>query len=128
MARTYTPKVETGSITETALQAFALPAMVCAFGLALFWSLPANAQSFSCAQAENPTEFAICNDENLLSLDEKLGTVFASAYTKASTVPQRQAVSRDQDQWLKIRNSCQGDFTCLNLRYQERINALVSNS
>jgi uncharacterized protein len=128
MARTQNMKIEETGILQTAVQAVALPAMVCAFGLALFWSLPANAQSFSCAKAENPAEFAICNDEGLLSLDEKLGNVFADAYVKASTTPQRQAVARDHNNWLKVRNSCRGDFTCLTLRYNERISALSSNS
>lgn len=105
-------------------QAILLPAAICVAGVALFWSLPAQAQSFSCADAEKPAEFAVCNNENLLTLDEKLGSVFTTAYVKAATAPQRQSVTREQNEWLKARNACGADFTCLDLRYREQINLL----
>lgn len=105
-------------------QAILLPAAICVAGVALFWSLPAQAQSFSCADAEKPAEFAVCNNENLLTLDERLGNVFTTAYVKATTAPQRQSVTREQNEWLKARNACGADFTCLNLRYREQINRL----
>ena len=106
-------------------QAILLPAAICVAGVALFWSLPAQAQSFSCADADKPAEFAVCNNENLLTLDEKLGTVFTTAYVKATTAPQRQSVTREQSEWLKARNACGADFTCLDLRYREQINRLA---
>ena len=108
-------------------QAILLPAAICVAGVALFWSLPAQAQSFSCADADKPAEFAVCNNENLLALDEKLGTVFTTAYVKAATAPQRQSVTREQSEWLKARNACGADFTCLDLRYREQINRLAQS-
>ena len=105
-------------------QAILLPAAICVAGVALFWSLPAQAQSFSCADADKPAEFAVCNNENLLALDEKLGNVFTAAYVKAATTPQRQSVTREQSEWLKARNACGADFTCLDLRYREQISRL----
>ncbi|WP_075996439.1 lysozyme inhibitor LprI family protein [Salaquimonas pukyongi] len=105
-------------------QAFLLPAAICVAGVALFWSLPAEAQSFPCAEAEKPAEFAVCNNENLLSLDERLSKVFQSAYGKAGTVPQRQSVTREHNEWLKVRNACGADFTCLDLRYREHIDRM----
>ena len=105
-------------------QAILLPAAICIAGVALFWSLPAQAQSFSCADADKPAEFAVCNNENLMTLDEKLGNAFTTAYVKAATTPQRQSVTHEQSQWLKTRNACGADFTCLDLRYREQITRL----
>lgn len=116
------------SVIASALSAFILPAAICIGGMALFWSLPANAQSFSCAEADNPSEFAICNSENLLTLDEKLGSIFASVYVNAPTLPQRQAVAREHSSWVQRRNSCGADFACLNRRYQERLQSLKNSS
>lgn len=117
---------ENNTVSPVALlsQAILLPAAICVAGVALFWSLPAQAQSFSCADAAKPAEFAVCNNESLLTLDEKLGKVFITAYVKAATAPQRQSVTREQSEWLKTRNSCGADFTCLDLRYREQINRL----
>ena len=106
------------------IKALGLPAVICAAGFTFFAAPPANAQSFSCDKADQSAEFAICNDENLLILDEQMGKVFAQNYVSASTTPQRQAVTREQTEWLRQRNACGNDFTCLNLRYQERIKAL----
>jgi len=113
---------------KTAFSALVLPTAICLGGMTLFWSLPANAQSFSCAMAAQPAEFAICNDENLVILDEKLGEVFASKFINASTSPARQAVTKEHNEWMKQRNACGTDFTCLNLKYQDRIKVLSSRS
>lgn len=84
----------------------------------------ANAQSFSCASAQTSTEFAICNNEDLLTLDEKLAAVFYNRKSNLQTTPQRQKISRDQNAWKQLRNRCKLDWTCLKLRYNERIQAL----
>lgn len=106
------------------LRATVLPTAICIGGMIFFSVLPAKAQSFPCAKAEQTAEFAICNDENLLTLDEQLGREYASKYVNASTSPQRQAVTREQMKWLKKRNQCGHDFTCLSLRYEERLQRL----
>ena len=120
--------LETENETWRILQALALPTAVCLAGLALFWSLPAQAQSFSCAEASRPAEFAICNSENLLIMDEQVGRTFTEAYLNASSAPQRQSVARQHSDWVKRRNACGNDFTCLNLRYEERLTTLKSQS
>lgn len=128
---TTTPNTNRDEVREPGLlsvigQAFILPAAICATGVVLFWSLPAHAQSFSCAEAEKPAEFAICNNEDLLTMDEKLGNAFTRIYVRASTSPERQDMARSHAEWLKKRNACGADFTCLNLRYEERIRTLNS--
>ena len=105
-----------------------IPAAIFISAISVFWTLPANAQSFSCASAERPAEFAICNSEDLLTMDEKLGTVFSAVYVNASTTPQRQAVVKEHEQWLQQRNACGNDTTCLDLRYKERLNNLQSSA
>ena len=116
------------SILSSTVKALGIPAAICLSGLALFWSLPAQAQSFSCASAERPAEFAICNSEELLTMDEKLGSVFSAVYVSAPTTPQRQAVVREHEQWVQKRNACGNDVTCLDLRYKERLNTLGRSS
>ena len=115
-------------LLSTSLRALVLPAAICMAGMTLFWSLPAKAQSFSCASAETSAQFAICNDENLMTLDEKISEVFGDSFVNASTSPARQAVAREHTKWLKNRDACGADFTCLKLRYEERIKALSTRS
>ncbi len=82
------------------------------------------AQSFSCAKAEIPAEFAICNSENLIVLDEQMAKLHRAQSISFSTKPQVQQFSRNGLTSLKKRNACKQDFTCLELRYRERIRAL----
>lgn len=116
------------SLLSGIVSALVLPAVICIGGISLFSALPANAQSFACDKAQRTAEFAICNDENLLTMDEQLGREYASKYVNASTSPQRQAVTREQTEWIKKRNACGNDFTCLSLRYEERLKSLRSRS
>ena len=90
----------------------------------LLSTLYASAQSFSCAQAENSAEFAICNNEVLISLDEKLAAIYYMQKSKMSTTPQRQKISRDQSAWVQKRNQCSLDWACLEVLYEERLGQL----
>lgn len=114
------PATETGELAR----ALVLPSLICAAGVALFWTLPANAQQVSCDRAATAAEFTICNSEDLQSLDERLGKVFAASYAAQPTLPQRQAVSRQHGEWLKQRNECGGDPTCIAIRYEERLSGI----
>ena len=86
----------------------------------------ASAQSFSCASAQTSSEFAICNSEELQGLDEKMAAVYYQHKSGLQTTPQRQQFSRDQSAWKRLRNQCDLDWTCLTLRYNERIHTLAS--
>ncbi len=81
----------------------------------------ASAQSFNCAQAQSSTEFAICNNEDLLGLDEKLAAIYYHRKANLHTTPQRQNISRNHTKWMVKRNRCDQDWTCLKIRYKERI-------
>lgn len=84
----------------------------------------ANAQSFSCANAQIPSEMAICNNENLLLKDEELAALFANAIIQATASGKIDDVSSEHIDWLKKRNACKIDFDCLEKSYSQRINAL----
>ncbi|MGI9351325.1 MAG: lysozyme inhibitor LprI family protein [Rhizobiaceae bacterium] len=86
---------------------------------------PASAQSFSCANAQIPSEMAVCNNEALLIKDEQLAALFASAIIQASTNGNSQAVSKEHGKWLRDRNACAVDFECLEKKYDERIKSLT---
>ena len=81
----------------------------------------AKAQSFNCAEAQFSAEFAICNNEELLSLDEKVAKIFYLHKSNMPTIPQRQKFARDHSAWILKRNRCDLDWTCLQIRYKERI-------
>lgn len=84
-------------------------------------SAPANAQSFSCAQAQIPSEHAVCNNESLIIKDERLASLFADALVAAARSDKLQFISAEHSLWLRERNECRNDFDCLEKRYDERI-------
>lgn len=88
----------------------------------------ASAQSFSCASADSSAEFAICNNEDLLGLDEKMAAMYYHRTSNLKTSPQRQKIKRDHSKWVQKRNRCALDWTCLTIRYNERIHALEVKS
>ena len=87
--------------------------------------MPAYSQSFSCANAQIPSEMAICNNENLLIKDETLAALFAEALVQADGSQSTQNISSEHSRWLKQRNDCRADFECLENSYDERINSLI---
>ncbi len=88
----------------------------------------ANAQSFSCANAQIPSEMAVCNNELLLIKDEKLAELLADAIIRATGSDRVQKISAKHGSWLKQRNLCRLDFECLETRYDERIRELKRDS
>ena len=84
----------------------------------------ANAQSFQCARAQIPAELAICNNEDLLILDEQMAGLFADLRVNASTQNEIEAISDNQKEWLRKRNECEINFTCLRKVYKKRIRSL----
>ncbi|MEM9332823.1 MAG: hypothetical protein AAGA53_15995 [Pseudomonadota bacterium] len=85
-------------------------------------------QSFSCANAQIPSEMAICNNENLLVKDETLAALFAEALVEANGTQSTQNISAEHSRWLKERNDCRADFECLENSYDARIDLLKKRS
>lgn len=95
-----------------------------AIGIATI-STAANAQSFPCSRAEVPSEMAICNNENLIFKDERLANLFAEALVQATQTNSTEDLANQHSDWLRKRNDCKTDFSCLEQRYNERIESLV---
>ena len=84
----------------------------------------ASAQSFSCARAAIPTELAICNDEDLLIMDEKVADLFAEKRVSAQSGKEVIRLANDHSAWLKGRNICENNSECLKAVYDRRIKSL----
>lgn len=87
---------------------------------------PSHAQSFSCANAQIPSEMAVCNIESLLVKDERVADLLAARLVSASRNENGiQTVSRDHSAWLQQRNACLADVDCLEKAYDDQIEKLV---
>jgi len=84
-------------------------------------------QSFECSRAQIPSEMAICNNENLLLQDEKVGELIGNALMSANNSKVASAITRDHAKWLRTRNACRNDFLCLEKSYDERIHFIETN-
>lgn len=73
--------------------------------------------SFDCHKAGTASEHAICNSPELSRLDRKM----VQLYRKK---PKSKYLKETQRAWLKRRNKCAADVTCLTRAYQERITEL----
>jgi uncharacterized protein len=106
-----------------------LKTMAIAAGLTLAASF-AQAASFPCEKAASRTEKAICADKGLSALDSKLAKAYKAALQELSgNSPEEtdavRAVKADQRAWLRDRNACGDDRTCLQDAHQRRI-AVIS--
>ena len=88
----------------------------------------AQAQSFSCANAQIPSEMAVCNNEILLIKDERLAELLADAIIRASGSEKIQKISAQHGLWLKQRNTCKVNFECLGASYDKRIKELTDDA
>jgi len=61
----------------------------------------------------NKTEHMICADETLGKLDKEMAKVYGAAKAHTS--------DREQREWLKKRNKCKSDISCIRQAYQDRI-------
>ena len=101
---------------------------VAAFAIALTPGVQsASAQSFSCARAAIPSELAICNDEDLLIMDEKVAALFAEKRVSATSGKEAIRLADDHGSWLRKRNICENNSDCLKAVYDKRIRTLDKN-
>ncbi len=87
---------------------------------------PARPATVSCPRADKPAEFAICNSETLQVLDQQLDASYRKLLGAAGS--RRQQVAQEQASWIKQRDACKADMTCLAMRYQERLLDLSSHA
>ena len=84
---------------------------------------PANSQSFNCRYAKSPVEIAICQNNELSILDEGMASLYSII---SNSIPRNRAYALKSEQiaFLKERDSCGYDFTCIRSSYNMRINEL----
>lgn len=89
---------------------------------ALLFIQQAMATGMDCAKAASAVENAICADKGLYELDAQM----ASAYSKLmkSTSDTKAELKSAQRLWLKTRNQCAEEVSCLNQRYREQLESL----
>ncbi len=83
----------------------------------------ARAASFDCARARAPDERAICGNRVLEDRDVELSVLYG-LILKLVPMGSRDAIRREQAQWLAGRGRCAGDVPCLRRAYDRRIAAL----
>lgn len=86
---------------------------------------PATAQD--CSKPRSGTERLICSNDRVAEAAEKLAFAFLSAYRRATTDVERDAMRRAQREWESgTRDACP-DVPCLLRSYDERTLALEQN-
>ncbi|WP_339487458.1 lysozyme inhibitor LprI family protein [Pseudomonas sp. RL_5y_Pfl2_70] len=88
---------------------------------ALLFLQQALASAMDCTKAASVVEKAICADKPLYELDAQMGAAYRKLIKAA---PGQAEVKKAQRQWLKERDQCVEDVTCLKQRYQDRLQAL----
>jgi uncharacterized protein YecT (DUF1311 family) len=85
--------------------------------------LAAERPSFQCAKAATATEKAICANDRLARLDRAI----AAAYRRlnAELSPEHEAFGKEQSEFLKNRDACGADTSCLASRMEGRRAALA---
>ncbi len=76
--------------------------------------------SFDCARAGTPTERAICGSVELGDLDTEMAALYRSLRASGSAA-RRQQLLDTQRAFLRVRNACGGDESCLQAVYASRI-------
>ncbi|MCA3782047.1 MAG: DUF1311 domain-containing protein [Burkholderia sp.] len=97
-----------------------LPSLAAAALLTLL-PVAAHAAGFDCAKAASPTEKTICADTALSKLDGDLSAAWKRALAKGGDTA---ALKAAQLKWLKQRDQCGSDASCLGDRYRERLASL----
>jgi uncharacterized caspase-like protein/uncharacterized protein len=80
---------------------------------------------FDCAKPRSPAEVAVCRNPELAALDQELNRL----YTQKQKEPGffffgRQRLQHAQRHWLRNRDTCAGDVSCLKVQYQAAIQHL----
>ncbi|HIE4192092.1 MULTISPECIES: lysozyme inhibitor LprI family protein [Burkholderia] len=94
---------------------------VAAAALLMLLPVAAHAAGFDCAKAASPTEKTICANPALSKLDGELSTAWKRALAQGGDTA---ALKQAQLKWLKQRDQCGGDASCLRDRYRERLASL----
>lgn len=103
----------------------AVVGIVAGFAL-LGLSMPAMATDYApidCAKASLATEEAICRNYDLGQSEARMATLFG-VVTGLVAMGQRGDLGKSQRQWIKSRNECGTNLTCIADAYKTRIRTL----
>lgn len=81
----------------------------------------ADVPAFDCSKARSVAERRICSDAVLRGYDRALALAWKRARAQS---PDRKALEADQQQWLRKRDECGDDLSCLRMTYSRRQVAL----
>jgi uncharacterized protein YecT (DUF1311 family) len=76
--------------------------------------------AFNCSDAETANEVAMCSSPNLWPKDRAISSIYFWIRNNADKSTRKRMLDV-QRRWLKIRDECSGDVTCLNTVYDTRI-------
>lgn len=82
---------------------------------------PLHAASFDCSKASTAVEGSICANATLSELDIQLSTAYKNA---RATSADPAALQKEQLAWIKNRNTCRANVSCLTESYRLRIQQL----
>jgi uncharacterized protein len=85
------------------------------------------AASFDCNKAASATEKLICSDAETSALDGKLQQAYKTALAAVSEAVDKEALAKEQRNWIKYTRAICQDTTCLRQVYTARIAALARN-
>jgi uncharacterized protein len=93
--------------------------IVAVSGLLTAWQ-PVQAASFDCAKAQTDDEKAICSDRALNDQDVEMSVLYTQLKPLLG-MGARGDMEDAQVAWLKRREGCGSDRTCLSKAYEERL-------
>ncbi len=76
--------------------------------------------SFSCRGRLNRTELRICENPTLAGLDRKIASIYSWLRGRLSP-SERRGLRNDQRQWLRQRDRCGADDTCIERELYDRM-------
>jgi|JI10StandDraft_1071094.scaffolds.fasta_scaffold161508_2 uncharacterized protein len=88
-------------------------------------TVPSQAASFNCRYAKSPVEVAICQNDDLEILDERMASIY---FTLKRLLPGdgRTQLKRGQNAFIARRNGCGYNDGCINRAYENRINRMCN--
>jgi uncharacterized protein len=84
--------------------------------------------SFSCEKAALPAEKAICKNEVLSMLDNRLALVWRGYSSDFREESSAGVLKKEQAAWRAKRDQCQADVVCIDRHYRQRLDQLSGRS
>lgn len=79
-----------------------------------------NGPSFECSAASSPTESALCSNEALWAKDRATSAIYFYIHSYQDAALRKKVLANQRD-WLKLRNECGANKTCLTQIYDQRL-------